>query len=227
MTLLLCHQKRVVFQQLERIQGLKNSHRKRITLRNFATQRELEQRKKGQQLADMMAEDDQVERVDISTDGKKIFVGEMEYQKKVVPPDPTQVLRLPLSKLNQIMATQIDRANAIMIEGNTFVAYSLCTTDFEKINDAYMKLRLNHAEAKHIVCAWNIPGPRPYESVDCCDDNDHGVGYNIQKLMMQSNITHRVIYVVRNMGKKLNEKRIPSYVSAVKKLMEQFPTKPC
>ena len=212
-----------MFQNIDKIKNLQNTRGKKIYIRQFTTQRQIEQRKKSQQVADMMAQEDQVDQAEVSIEGDKIYIGEHQYHKKVQPPDPTHVLRLPLGKLNEIMATQVDRTDAITVDDNVFTPYSMCTTDYKQIENAYMKLRLNHAEAKHIVCAWNIPGPKPFESIDNCDDGDHGMGYMIQKLMMTNSITHRVIFIVRNVGYKLNDKRAETYIKAAKAAIMKHP----
>ena len=109
--------------------------------------------------------------------------------QKISPPDPTHVLRLPMSKLDAIMAIQIQTGEPVKAEGNKFLAYSICTADFQTLQDVYMQIRLNHAEARHIVAAWNIPGTNEYETADGCDDDDHGVAREIVQLMLANDIT--------------------------------------
>ena len=86
-----------------------------------------------------------------------------------------------------------------------------------------MKIRLNHADARHIVCAWSVPGTKKYMTIDGCDDDDHGCSQPIIELLKANKMTNRAIFVVRKCGKKLNEKRIPAYVDAAAAVIKKFP----
>ena len=108
-------------------------------------------------------------------------------------------------------------------DGNVFTPYTIATTDIDRIRDAYMKIRLNHANARHIVCAWSVSGPRIYENNDYCDDEEHGAGKEILDLMLDNAITCRAIFVVRKCGVRLNNERLPTYIEAVQQMMLQCP----
>ena len=113
-----------------------------------------------------------------------------------------------------------------MVEQNKFVAYSLCTRNHNTVQDAYMQIRLNHAEARHIVCAWNIPDKNDYESIGWCDDEEYGAGKAVAEILEKNNVIHRVVFIVRNCGIKLKNRRIPSYVTMVTNLVQQYPDNP-
>ena len=111
-----------------------------------------------------------------------------------------------------------------MVDGNRFTAYAIETTSYECINDAYMKIRLNHAEARHIVCAWNFPSTRAYESSSYCNDGDHGVGQHILQLLRVNDLSHIAVFIVRNYTGKLNDKRLQAYAQALQKVINRMPT---
>ena len=138
-------------------------------------------------------------------------------------PDATAVLRMPLQQLNMIMMQQVDTCPMTEFKGNRFTAYSLCTNQIQKIKDVYMKLRLNHAEARHIACAWNILGVKEYESADWCDDGEVGAGEEILKVLTENKIQHRAIFVVRNCAGKLYQDRLNQYRQAAIKVIKAFP----
>ena len=218
-SLLSAHQKRLIFQNIKQISHLRNSHGKKYTIRDHVTSKQMEKRKRSQQIADLIAQDDESDQIPVSTEKGMIFVGDDVYKRCVNPPDPTRVLQLPLSRLNEIMATQLNRAPAISVNGNTFTAYSVNTAKYKIINDAYMKLRLNHADAKHIVCAWHFPSPKMYES---SDDGDHGAGHHILRVMRDNKITHTAVYIVRQGSTKLHDGRLEQYTNALVEVINRF-----
>ena len=169
--------KRSLFQNIEKIKNLRNTHGKKYVFRDMMTAKQNDFRQRSQQIADGVSRMDSVNREDVTVDKNRIYVGNEEYQEPVTPPNPTSVLRYSSPKLNEIMMKHVDRDPNISeyVKGNKFTAYSMCTDNFVDINDAYMKIRLNHAEARHIICAWNIPGVKRYECEGSCDDDDYGV----------------------------------------------------
>ena len=216
-------QKHRVMQNTQLLKNLTNRHGNKFFVRNYKTTRQMQFTKKVQQIKNRIQERDPVDQEEVTMKGPEIFVGDEQYVKKVNPPSTTAALRLPIHELNVIMAMNIDVGDRIEVKGNRFTAYSLCTTKYEKINQAYMKIRLNHAEARHIVCAWNIPGTQDFERTDGCDDEDHGVSEAIIQMLLENQVSHRAIFVVRNCQEKLHAERIPSYLKAVKNVVTKYP----
>ena len=220
------NQKRSIFRNLDNIKHLRNRNGKRYSFRDFWTPTQTSFNKKSQQIANTVALEEPVDQKPVCTTRTAIYVGDEKYEPRVTAPEATSVLRYPLKKLNEILSISMERGDTFECDGNIFIPYSLCTTDFSQINDAYMKLRLNHAEARHIVCAWNVVGIPKYECSDGCDDGDHGVAEMMLQVMRDNNINNRVIYVVRKCGAKLNEKRTDCYIKAVRQIIKQFPENP-
>ena len=150
-----------------------------------------------------------------------------EYVPRIVTPDPAAILRKSLPELNEIMGIKLDESLPHYYKNNKFRAYSLCTSEFSVIQKAYMKVKVNHAEARHIVCAYNIPGLKKYECADGCDDEEYGISSQIVQLLVENDITHRAIFVVRNCGEKLHQERSTQYLLAVRKVISQFPLNEC
>ena len=169
-----------------------------------------EYRKKCQNIADLTQ--DSNPGTEVATEKGKIYIGEDEYIQQVSPPDPTSVLQLSLPRLNEIMETQVEKGPTMEAEGNVFTGYSICTNNPQMVNDAYMKIRLNHAGARHIICAYQFPGLKKAQCSDSCDDDDYGASLPVLQMLMENNITHRAVFVVRKCGDKLHQKRIPMYL---------------
>ena len=216
-------QKKAVFAAIEKIKNYVNSKGKKYYFRDFLTTKQNEFRKKCQQVADRMMEEDEVDREEVSTNNGKLFIGSKEYVPAVQPPDPTHVLRLPMPKLNRIMALPVQRGKLLQNRGNDFIGYTMPVSTTDEVNDAYMKIRLLHAEARHIVCAYSVPGVNFYQANDHCDDEDYGSSKVILDTMIKNEITNRAVYVVRNCGEKLHSERMQMYSQAAKQVINAHP----
>ena len=216
-------QKKLIFKNIDKIKNYVNAHGKKYRFRDFKTTKQIEVSKRSQQIADACMEIEEVDREDVVVQGNSIYIGETRFEEKVEPPEATSVLSLSLQQLNHIMNIQLQKGEAIHKEGNTFIGYSICVKTTQQIKDVYMQLRLNHANARHIVCAWHIPSARKYEEWGHCDDQDYGSSTEIMKMMQQNGIENRVVFVVRKCGMKLNAERYQMYKEAAKEVINKFP----
>ena len=214
-------QKKLIFQNISTVKNLVNGRGQKYRFRDFLTNKQNEYRKKCQNIADRAQEE--TPGTEVATEKGKLYVGNDEYVQRIIPPDPTSVLQLSLERLNQIMSTKIDQGPTFETQGNIFTGYSICTNSFEVVKDAYMKICLNHAGARHIVCAYSLPGRRIAEDKDHCDDEDYGASSPILQMMMENNITHRAIFVVQKCGSKLNQERIPMYLKTAVETVNLHP----
>ena len=217
-------QKKMIFKNIELVKNHTNSQGKKLYFRDFLTPRQKEQSNKCRDFMDVMQKKDPVEREEISTQKGQIMIGDSPYQQRVTAPDPTSVLQLSLPKLNIIMGKEVQFGAKLTYKGNQFYGYSLCTDNYEDIQDAYMKIRLNHADCRHVICAYSVPGTNELECNDSCDDEDYGASRPVLKLMLQNAITHRVIFIARRCGSKLHGDRITKYIEIAEQVIEKFPT---
>ena len=216
-------EKKQIFQHIESIKHLVNKDGNKYIFRDFLTAKQQQFKRKGQVVADFVNTLEPVEQEEVSTYKGDIYVGDSKYEPKIVPPDPTKVLQMSLPDLNRVMGKELNQGHTIEKESNFFTPYSVDVKDFSEINDAYMKIRLNHAGARHIVCAWSIPGKKIYECNDYCDDDDHGVGKVLLDILLDNNITAKAVFVVRKCGQKLNNARMGIYAQAAYAVLQQFP----
>ena len=145
------------------------------------------------------------------------------YVKCVIPPKPTEILSISMEDFDHTMEMKICKGEQLTTKGNTFIGYLIDANTHQPIRRAYLKLRLMHPRARHIVCAFNIPGIGPHFQ-DTCDDDDYGASRPILKAMIDSGIESKAIFVVRYMGQKLNNERFSSYLEAAERVLQQHPT---
>ena len=141
-------------------------------------------------------------------------------------PEPTDLLKLTTVELDEIMETKVLKGPQIRDKDSIFIPYGIDVDNFEYIRKAYLKLKLVHAAARHIVCAYHLPGPdsQKHLNSDSCDDQENGVGARLLQEITENNIFNKAIFVVRYCGKeKLAENRHSAYIDAVRQLLEQKP----
>ena len=121
------------------------------------------------------------------------------------------------------MAAKVNRGPTYEKDGNTFIGYVVDAKEPEGVQEAYAKVKLNHAEANHVVCAYMLPGENKLELSDGCDDNDFGAARPIVDMMKRNNISHRAIFVVRNSTEKLYGERMNMYLKTAESVITAFP----
>ena len=166
------------------------------------------------------------DKLDVEFVKKGIKVGASTYRKKVTPPDPTSLLQLSCKELDDILKTQTMKGPEVRVKGNVFIPYAIDTGDYQKIRDAYLKIRLLHPPARHIMCAYILPGPETerHHLNDSCDDGEAGAGAYLLKVMEESGISHKAFFIVRYCGnEKLGGDRLRKYADAADGLLTQKP----
>ena len=168
-----------------------------------------------------MQQEEPVNQKEVLLKGTIITVDEEVYTKQITPPDPTKVLQIPLAELNRIVGTHVKAGPTLEYKENSFTTYSIDATTYQEVQTAYTKIRLDHAEARHIVCAWNVPQDKFHLANDGCDDEEYGASLPLAKLLAENQITHRAIFIVRKCGLKLQQDRIPCYTQLAHALIQK------
>ena len=137
------------------------------------------------------------------------------YRKKVTPPTLKELIDIDSERLKQIMAIPLNKGQEISTEGNRFVAFTAPAKNFQQIREMYMKMKLTFPSAKHIVCAYWIPGKEDHYCQDFHDNGEHGAGKRLLEMMKQNSITNRAIFVLRYCtDKKIGANRFTVYLKA-------------
>ena len=213
-----------VFEQKSKLKKMKSDETSGVYLNHYLVPQENEKRKRERLIR---SKNKQLQSPkDIEKVSGKLVVGSKTYQKQVQPPQPTDLLNYSVEDLDKTLKTQTTRGPEVKNKDSMFIAYAIDTDNFQQVREAYFKIRLLHAKAKHIVCAYNLPCDPSEDFLykDSCDDGEIGAGAHILAGMKKNNIIHKAFFVVRHCGKiKLNEDRLDSYCQAVKALMTQKP----
>ena len=105
--------------------------------------------------------------------------------------------------------------NVILKEKCQFHGFSVIAGKIDNIRDAYMKLKHQFGHARHIVCAYRLPGKNFAAMSDFVDDGEHGMGQTLLKMLCDAQIFNRAVFVIRYYGgEHLGPSRYQAYLDA-------------
>ena len=130
----------------------------------------------------------------------KIQIHGRYYVAPVQPPAPEKIVDLSLQQLDQLLAVNIANGDTFAKDDNKFTGYTLAVADHQQINDAYLKLRVLHPRARHIVCAYMLENVEHPDMRGFCDDGEVSAGRTLLNLLQQNNMEKRAVFVVRYFG---------------------------
>ena len=197
-----------------------------IYLNHYLPSKENEKKKRERKIISDLKNSSEEKKPEYSYGKNGFAIGNEKYIKKVSAPNPTDLLKYSVDELDEILQCKTAKGVQIREKDSIFIPYTLDAKDYQSIRDAYMKLRLLHPTANHIVCAYHLPSPDATKHInsDSCDDQEYGAGAQILNEMQKSDVFNKAIFVVRYSGKeKLMEKRQELYVKAAKKVLQEKP----
>ena len=218
-------EKNIVMSFKSLLKGLKNEDGKPFYMNEYYGPAQNEERRRNRVL---LKENEGNEHSEVTMELKngKLLIDGTPFSNKIQPPDPQQIVDLSVKELDSILKIPICKGPEVTKDGNSFRAFSYCVEDFKTVQDAYFKMRICHPKARHIMCAYILPGDpaKKYENHGCCDDGEHSASNKVLQAMIESKISHRVIFIVRYYsGKKIGPDRFNCIKDAVIKCMELYP----
>ena len=146
------------------------------------------------------------------------------YQPMISAPDPTDVLKLTEKQLDEVYDMELNHGQRFEYAKSEFAAYVVPANERTLVEKAYMKLRLVHPLAKHIICSYSVPGLPRFQHEEYCDDNETGAGKFIMNMMKASQLTNVAVFVVRYQhGEKIGNKRFELMTDAIISAFNMFP----
>ena len=182
----------------------------------------LEKRKRERHIIKELEDISRAEKVDIKVEYTKagLTVQGVPYKKKVAPPTAKEMMQLSLDELEGILHLKMKKGKTYCGEQSRFQAYTAEVTTHSEIRKYYTKLKLTKSTARHVVCAYIIPG-QAHTSKDFHDDGEPGSGRVILQMMEEMGLTNRVVFVIRKYGgTKMGAVRFAYYKAAAKAVLE-------
>ena len=97
-----------------------------------------------------------------------------------------------------------------------FIGYTAEVGSHQDVRDIYKRLKLTEPNARHIVCAYRLPGT-PHLANNFHDDGEPGSGRSLLSFLEEHKLEYRAVFVVRRYGGiKLGSDRFNMYIQAAR-----------
>ena len=129
------------------------------------------------------------EQLKIKMQRGRIAVNSETVKPKVKPPLKSDILCMTDDELDTIRSIKLLQGPDHTEKGLDYQIYVLPVKTTHDVNKAYTKLRIKHADATHISCAYRLTDPTgPYRQ-EMIDDKDFGIGRSMMKILKEREIT--------------------------------------
>ena len=191
-------QKMLIFQEMDKYR--ESYKRQKRNCKIYANSYQLpELREKIRQERDIMKENssDESTKIDMELGRTGLIVQGQPFTNPVKPPHSTEILKCNREEISEIFKVALGKGERSVYEGSLFQGYVVPVNSIGMIKKAYMKLRLIHPQAQHLICAYTIPGlPRCFHE-GFCDDKETGAGRILMNMIKDNNLSNLALFVVR------------------------------
>ena len=129
-----------------------------------------------------------------------LTINNSTYKKLVEAPSTKQVLKASVADQIRWRKIKCVPGNIVHKDACQFIGYSVIAAKIETIRNAYLQLREKHSDARHIICAYRLPGRNFAILQDFVDDDEHKAGKTLLDLLKKADIFNRAVFVVRYYG---------------------------
>ena len=196
-------QKKAIFQNVSNLQGRKNSNGDffRVNDQLPGMRQEKDRRRR-----DIIRDNNRAnpsERLELTTKGGQIYITEGEtvrpYDSLLICPAAVDALEMTQVQIaeNACKLDRMGKSGEYTCEGSTFLGFSREIKSIDEVNEWYRVVRMAHSGARHIVCAFRLPGMYKAQCNDFCDDEEWGGGRILLNALKFHDIEFRCIFGVR------------------------------
>ena len=216
--------KRLIFQNMNVIKELENKDGKGYYVSDYLPAEINEMKRRDKEVFRNNSELDELQQKNMTMRAGKLFIDGAPYKKKIQPPNSKAILSMEKKDLREVLNTPTSKGSVINKNGNRFVGYACDAENHKEVANAYLKIKLLHPSARHIMCAYNLPGIETYIYRDYCDDQEVGAGRKMLQILEENDITHKAVFVVRYIGQgKMGPKRFQVITDAVYDVLNSHP----
>ena len=188
--------KAIIYANASKLKGKANSMKKPYYVQDDQSDQQGEVRRFYKDLMAENKEKEQNAKLNIKMNKGRIMVNNEVVRQKVKVPLQAELLRLTDTELEKVQATKTIPGPEHVEKGSDYYSYICKVTSVNEVQRAYQKMKIKHADATHVSCAYRLEDPvGPYRQ-QAIDDNDFGVGRSILKIMKEKELTQRCVFVV-------------------------------
>ena len=151
----------------------------------------------------------------------------VKYDSLIKCPSAVELLEVHQEARTKLMSIYSKMTPGVHIEkhGSDLYAFAYDVSNIDQINEGYKAVRLNHLQARHVACAFRLPGVLVAQMEDAHDDEEYSVGRILLNALKFANITHKCVYVVRYYsGVHIGNDRFQCYLETARSSINRNPT---
>ena len=217
-------EKALIFGNLKHLKGVVNDIEKPYQVREHLSAKKYTEKKRQRQLMFENNKKSTAEKLMMSFENSKLKVNGKIYEKMVSTPTSHQLLKPETEMLADAMAIQVDSGDVIEVDGQKFTGFTAEVRSIEEVQSVYYKVCAGNNSARHIMMAYRLPGRNFHTLQDFQDNDEHGGGEFMLKLMKDAQIENRVLFVVRDYdGTHIGTKRFDAMKDAMTSVVARVP----
>ena len=185
-----------IYDNISKLKGLVNTNDQPIYITNYLPAVINETRRRENDILKDNKKETVPAKCNMSRETGPLIIEGQRYQKKITVPTPRQLLNIQEDKLNKLFEMELIQGDEILCESNAIQGFVIQCNNLQTVQDAYIKMKLIHSAASHIVCVYRVPGIKKYECEDYCDDGDITMGRYVLQWMVKNKIDDCAIFLV-------------------------------
>ena len=206
-----------VFGNIKKLKQAKNSKGEKFRIKDTKPPEQHEKRLRQRDIMYKNKRRNTAQRLELSLANGELLIGEEKhkYSCLVEAPDVNTIAELDTKQRQEIMKITLGAGKEVIYEHSFFYGYTITTNDIEVIRKAYIKLRILHGKARHIVCAFQLQNDIDPQSADYVDDEEWGAGRQLLRMLVDAENIYRAVFVVRyHNGPNIGPARFTAYKDA-------------
>ena len=165
-----------------------------------------------------------VDKLAMSFEKAKLKVDGKIHCSEIVVPGSKEVLLANAEERKKRSQLKVESGLVIEVEGQEFIGYTASVRNIADVNAAYTEVRARQPQARHVVCACKIPGRNFHTLCDSADDDEHGMGNVLLRMLEEANCNNRAVYVARKYdGTHIGPKRYDAFKDAARSAVTHSP----
>ena len=192
--------KSIIFKNASKLKGKRNARKKLYFVQDDMADFQAESRQQYKDLRKENEEKDNEDRDTIKYSRGDIMINGQKKCAIVSAPTAATVLRLTQKELEYTKAFKLVRSATHSEKNSDYYSFVAKVSNIEQVNTAYNKVRIKHADATHISCAYRLQQPEGAVDQEMIDDGDFGISRAMMKAMKQKDVTELAVFIVRYYG---------------------------
>ena len=216
--------KAMVFQKIQNIMELENEEGQPYYINDYLPAEIAERKQKERERYAKAKNEEKLDQEKMEWDRGRLLINNQYFTESIHVPNEKEMIKLSTERLDYIMDIKLQKSEVHENKGNKFIGYTFCPTKLSEVQDAYMKLKLIHGSARHIICSYNLPQLPWNESFGSCDDGEPRAGRILQKWMLENKLSSCAFFGVRYYGgEKIGTERFTNYLEVTKEALNKQP----